>query len=232
MQSWLGELLAPEALLRHLSFLLLVLAMALPTVAWLRVFALASGIVAIVSATLVFHDPVGLIWAIALVAVLAARIILQSLHAAEEALNPEERLFQQRVVPSLTGAQTRRLVKAGQWREVAAGTVLTRQGEIIRELCFVARGLVDIMVDGHKIGEVVSGTLIGELGLSTGEAAKATAVCASPVRYLAFETDRLFGLLDRNADLQDAIDLAIHRSLREKLLRQNFAAAHMRGAAP
>jgi CRP-like cAMP-binding protein len=232
MGSWLDEVLAPATVLRHLSFLLLVVAMTLPTVAWLRIFALASGVVAIVSATLVFHDPVGLVWSVALVAVLSARIILQSLHAAEEALAPEERLFQQRVVPSLTGAQTRRLMRAGQWREVAAGTVLTRQGEIVRELCFVARGLVDIMVDGRKVGEVVSGTLIGELGLSTGEAAKATAVCASPVRYLAFETDRLFGLLDRNADLQDAIDLAIHRSLRDKLLRQNFASTHRREAAP
>src|SRR4029079_7949524 len=140
--------------------------------------------------------------------------------------------FQQRIVPSLTGAQTRRLIRAGQWREVAAGATLTREGEIVRELCFVARGVVDIIVGGTKVAEVVSGALIGELGLSTGEAATATAICASPVRYLAFDADRLGGLLDRNGDLQDAIDLAIHRSLRQKLARQNLATARIRGATP
>ena len=59
-------------------------------------------------------------------------------------LSTEERLFHERVVPSLTPAQTRRLIEAGQWRDVAAGTVLTRQGEIVSELCFVSRGLVEM----------------------------------------------------------------------------------------
>jgi len=232
MTSWLAEVLAPEALPRHLSLLLLAAAMAMPTVALLRVVALVSGIVSILGATLIVHDPVGLIWAVVLVAVVATRIILQSLHQAEEALTPEERLFRQRVVPSLTGSQVRRLIKAGQWRDVAAGTVLTRQGEIVRELCFIARGMVDIMVDGRKVAAIASGGLLGELGLSTGEPATATAVCAAPVRYLAFEAERLYGLLDRNAELQDAIELAIHRSLRDKLQRQNFATAHVGSASP
>src|SRR5581483_8074794 len=162
MPTWIDELVAPEALLRHVSLLLLVVGMAMPTVALIRVLTLASGVVTIISATLVAHDPVGLIWSMILVGVVAARILIHSLRVSDESLTPDERLFQTRVVPSLTGGQVRRLMRAGQWREVAAGTTLTRQGELIRELCFVARGLIDIMVDGEKIAEVASGRPLGD----------------------------------------------------------------------
>ena len=88
------------------------------------------------------------------------------------------------------------------------------------------RGQVDIVVDGKKVADCGPGSLIGEIGLSTGDPATATAVCATPVRYLGFETTRLYRLLDGHVELQDAIELAIERSLRDKLHRANMAAAH------
>jgi CRP-like cAMP-binding protein len=120
----------------------------------------------------------------------------------------------------------RRLLAVGRWREVVPGTVLTKTGERIAELVFVVRGQVDIIVDGKKVGEVTAGSLLGETGISTGEAAMATAVCATPVRYLGFEAGRLYRLLDSHSELQDAVELAVERSLREKLNRSNIAAAH------
>jgi hypothetical protein len=51
------------------------------------------------------------------------------------------------------------------------------------------------------------------------------------VRYLGFEMGHLYGVLDRHRELQDAVELAIQRSLREKIHRQNFAAAHAAGRA-
>ena len=83
----------------------------------------------------------------------------------------------------------------------------------------------------EKIAECKAGNLVGEIGVSTGDPATATAVCASPVRYLSFDTGRLYGVLDRHTELQDALELAIQRSLRDKIHRQNFAAAHTAGGA-
>jgi hypothetical protein len=51
------------------------------------------------------------------------------------------------------------------------------------------------------------------------------------VRYLGFESARLYSELDRYRDLQDAIEFAVQRSLREKIHRQNFVTAHMAGTA-
>jgi CRP-like cAMP-binding protein len=190
------------------------------------VVALAAGIVAIVLAGFVAYDPAGLFWAVLFTVVIVIKMVLHARRHRGRPLAPEERLFHEKVVPSLSPAQTRRLIDAGQWRDVAAGTALTRQGEVVRELCFLSRGRADILVDERKVAECGPGSLIGEIGLSTGDAATATAVCTGPVRYLAFEAASLQGFLDRHADIGDAVELAIQRSLRDKLHRLNYSAAH------
>jgi CRP-like cAMP-binding protein len=231
MLMWLYEILAPAALFRHIAFFLLVVAMAMPSVILLRLVALAAGVAALILATAIAYDPALIFWSLLFIVVSLVQIVLHYRRFRGRPLAAEERLFHEKVVPSLTPAQTRRLIEAGQWREVVAGTTLTRQGEIVAELCFVSRGLVEILVDGEKVAECRPGNLVGEIGVSTGDAATATAVCASPVRYLGFEAKQLYGLLDRHRDLQDAIELAIQRSLRDKIHRQNFAAAHSAGGA-
>ena len=232
MLMWLYEILSPPVLFRHIAFFLLVVAMAMPTLLMLRVVALAAGFVALILATAIDYDLSTLLWSVLFIAVVLVQLFLYYRHHRGRPLNAEERLFHEKAVPSLTPAQTRRLIEAGQWRDVAAGTTLTRQAEIVGELCFISRGLVEIMLDGEKIAECRAGSLVGEIGVSTGDPATATAVCASPVRYLGFETGRLYSVLDRHTDLQDALELAIQRSLRDKIHRQNFAAAHAAGGAP
>jgi hypothetical protein len=171
-------------------------------------------------------DTVGLFWWTLLAAVALVRMVMASSRRPGHTLAGEERMFHENVVPSLTAGQVRKLLDIGRWREVIAGTALTRAGETVGELGFITRGQVDIVVDSKKVAECGPGTLIGEIGMSTGEPASATAVCATPVRYLSFEAKRLYRLLDSHVDLQDAIELAIERSLSDKLRRSNIAAAH------
>ena len=56
-------------------------------------------------------------------------------------------MFHERAVPQLKAGQVRRLLAVGRWREVVAGTTLTRAGERVGELCFIVRGEVDIVVE-------------------------------------------------------------------------------------
>lgn len=222
MLMWLYEAFSPPVLARHVALFLLVATVAMPTLLSLRLAALVAGIALILASTVFAYDPVGLFWAILFIAVNLVQLALGR-NRTVAPLTPEERLFHEKVVPSLTPAQSRRLLEAGEWRDVAAGAALTREGEVVTELCFVSRGTVDIIVGGSKIAEVGPGSLIGEVGLSTGDAATATAICATPVRYLGFRATELYRLLDRDVDLQDAVELAIQRSLRDKLHRANQA---------
>ncbi|MEJ0013252.1 MAG: cyclic nucleotide-binding domain-containing protein [Bauldia sp.] len=226
MNLWLTDILSPTALAHHVALFLIVVAVAMPTIALVRWLALAAGLVGGVTTIYFgFNATEGFWWAL-LVLVALVRIVRAINWRWGGRLSAEEQMFHEQAVPGLNAGQVRRLLAVGRWREVVPGTVLTRSGERIAELCFVVRGQVDIIVDGKKVAEVTAGSLLGETGISTGEAAMATAVCATPVRYLGFEATRLYRLLDSHTELQDAIELAVERSLREKLNRSNMAAAH------
>lgn len=229
MSLWLYELLAPETLARHATMFLLVVAVLMPAVGLVRNVALVAGALGAVLALTAVEDPVGLFWSILLVVLVLIRIAASSSRTFGVRLSSEERLFHEKAVPSLTVGQVRKLLSIAQLREVVPGTVLTRAGEVVGELCFITRGQVDIMVDGAKVADCGPGTLIGELGMSTGEPATATAICATPVRYLAFEAGRLYRILDNHVELQDAVELAVERSLRAKLSQANVTAASGRG---
>jgi hypothetical protein len=226
MSLWLTEVLAPDTLYRHVALFLVVVALAMPTIGLVRWMALVAGIAGATLATFIGSDPIGFFWWGLLVIVSLVRIAFASSRRPGRPLTEEERKFRDVVVPTLSPGQVRRLLDVGRWREVMAGTTLTRAGEPVTELGFISRGQVDIVVDGKKVAECGPSTLVGEIGMSTGDPATATAVCATPVRYLSFEARRLYRLLDGHADLQDAVELAIEKSLRDKLHRSNVAAAH------
>ncbi len=226
MSLALSQVLDPAALFRNLALFLVVIAIAMPTLALVRWTAVAAGIVGIFMSTAVDADPNAVFWFVILVIVAGVRLLRANDWRIGRRLNPEEELFQKKVVPELNAGEVRRLLAVGTWREVVQGTQLTRTGERVSELCFIVRGQIDMMVGDKKVTECGPGELIGEAGLSTGDASTATAVCATSVRYLGFEADRLYRLLDSHAGLQAAVELAIERSLSEKLHRANMAAAH------
>jgi hypothetical protein len=226
MTLWLTDILSPLALLHHVALLLIVIAIAMPTLALVRWLALLAGLVGgVTTIALGYNATEGFWWAL-LVVVAVVRLVHASNWRWGRRLSGEEEMFRQRAVPGLNPGQVRRLLAAGRFREVVPGTVLTKEGERIAELVFVIRGEVDIIVEGRKVADVGPGSLLGETGISTGEAAMATAVCATPVRYLGFEAGKLYRLLDSHDELQDAIELAVERSLREKPNRSNMMAAH------
>jgi hypothetical protein len=226
MSLWLTQILDPGLLVHNIAMLLVLAAIAMPTIGTARWFALIAGVVGAVGAAVVTSDPGNLFWWALIGLVALVRLVAGRSWRFGHALSKDEELFHQRVVPDLSVGRVRRLLTAGRWREVVAGTVLTRTGERIRELSFVARGMVDIVVDGKRVGSCGPGALVGEAGLSTGDRATADAICATPVRYLGFDATRLYRLLDDHIDLQDAIELAIERSLRDKLMQSNAMAAH------
>jgi len=227
MSMWLYQFFfSPQAVAWQVGLFGVVVALAMPTVALTRIVALVAAIAGIAVSAAYAGDPVGVFWWLVLAVVVVVRMAISRGRGFGGHLNAEEQLFHDKVVPGLSASQVRQLLAAGRWRDVVAGTTLTRGGEPVSELCFLTRGQVDIVVDGRRVAECGPGALVGEVGISTGESATATAICATPVRYLAFEAKRLYRLLDSHVQLQDAIELAVEKSLREKLNRSNIAAAH------
>jgi hypothetical protein len=227
MSLWLYELLSPEILIRHISLFLLVIAIGMPTLGLLRWFALASGIAGIALALIATPpDRIGLFWMALFIVVNLVQMWFSRSRKFGRPLTAEEQRFHETVVPRLSASQVRRLLTAGRWYVGERGVRLTAQGEPTPGLVFLASGRVDVFVDGQKVAVVKPDSLIGEIGVSTGEPANATAIIAEPSRYLEFDAERLRHLLETHLDLLDAVELAIQRSLGDKLNRQNAAAAH------
>jgi hypothetical protein len=67
-------------------------------------------------------------------------------------------------------------------RELAAGTLLTQQGEEASELYLILDGMVSVEVDGRDLGDLGPGAVVGERALLEGGRRTATLRAVTPVR--------------------------------------------------
>jgi CRP-like cAMP-binding protein len=226
MSIWFYELFGPEALVRNLALFLVVVALAMPTLGLVRLVALAGGVVGIILTGFVAFDRAGLFWWALMTVVVAIRLTPRDGAIFGRRLTPEENDFHRKILPALSERQVRLLLKTGQWRDADRGHVFTEMGAGVTELIYLSRGRADVEVDKTKVAEVSAGSLIGEIGISTGEVATATTVANGDIRFLSFNIKQLYPFLDSHVQIQDAIELAVDRSLRNKLAEANRVAAH------
>ena len=230
MELTLQSALSPAAFPGHASYFLLVLAMLMSSILMLRVLALTSGIAGFFYSALILTDPVGATWEIAFVTANAAQLALIAWRSRTVRFSEEDHRFHQSAIPLVPAALARALINAGQWRDLDAGTELTRQGEAVETLAYVAGGTVEIRVDGQPVATCRCGDFVGELGIFSDQPATATAVAATPLRVLTFERRALMRAQRRQPDFRLALDAAFNRNLRHKLTAANRTAAA--GARP
>jgi CRP-like cAMP-binding protein len=105
----------------------------------------------------------------------------------------------------------------GGGSDVAPGRVLTREGEPVAHLVYLAEGMCRIKLDGATVAILDPGVLVGEMTYHTGQPATATVVVDAPARILAFERDALDAFLQRNDDIRVALEQSVAGDLRRKL---------------
>ena len=71
----------------------------------------------------------------------------------------EEQAAAQRLVPGLAKDRARKLLSRGAWSDVAAGRVLTREGEPVTHLVYLAEGMCRIEIDGAMVAILGPGVL-------------------------------------------------------------------------
>jgi CRP-like cAMP-binding protein len=221
MELTLDSALSPGAFPGHASYFLVVLAMLMSSILALRLLALASGVAGLIYSALILADPVGVFWEIAFITANAAQLTLMAWRSRTVHFSDEEHAFHQTAIPLVPAALARRLIDAGVWRDLDAGTALTRQSETVDTLTYIADGTVDIRVDGQPVAACRCGDFVGELGIFSDHPATATAVAATPLRVLAFERQALMRAQRRDPDLRLALDAAFNANLRHKLTTAN-----------
>lgn len=223
MELTLDSALSPGAMVGHVSYGLLILSMLMTRMAWLRLFAIASGLVGLTYDAFWLLDPVGLFWESAFVLTNVGQLAILTYRNRTATFTADERAFFELAVPELEPSEVRRLLAHGRWVDAAPGTIVTRENEPVDDLVFLVAGRVEVKVGDHVVGGCEPGHFIGEISVSTGGPASATAIVAEPSRYLAFESGPMRALLDKGGADGRAMEAAFRHGLREKLIRTNEA---------
>jgi len=208
-------------LLGNLAYGLLIISMLMTGMLWLRIFAVASGIVSLVYSIYYLHDPVFAFWDAVFTLVNVVQIVLNAYGNFWARFSSEERMFYDRIVPALEPNQARRLLRAGTWFDAEAGTRLISQGEPVSQLLFLQSGMARVLVDDNLVSTCAAGSLVGEIEMSSGAPAAATVIAQEPLRYLAFESNALRKLMLADAHIAKAINQGNLRNLEDKLGKMN-----------
>lgn len=221
MELTLESALSAGGLLGHMTYLLLVLSMALKRLYWIRLLVMASAIVGICYSYFMLHDPVGVFWETLLLTVNLVRLSLDCLQDRLARFSAEERRFVDAVFPGLSPAQKRRLLDDGEWIAAPPGMTLSRQGAPVTHLSWLEKGDARIVIDGATVARSGAGDLIGELTILDGDHASATTILTTPARIWRIEAAALRRLSDRRPEIRNGLDAAFTCEIRRKLIRSH-----------
>ena len=213
------------ALVGHAGYVLLILSMLMTRMLWLRIIAIGAGTLQALYYGVWLNDPVGTFWETIFVLTNVGQLAIMTWRNGKARFTADERAFYEIAVPDLEPADVRRLLQAGRWVDAPPGTVLAEEGKPVPDLAFLVTGEVDITHGDQIVGHCGPGNFVGEISVSTGGPATATAVARTAVRFLAFEGGYLRKLLDKSDEIGRALEHAFRHGLRDKLIRTNAAMA-------
>ena len=215
MELTLESAFSTGGLVGHTSYLLLVISMLM------RIFVIASAMVAITYDAVWLKDPVGVFWETTLLIVSIFQIVLLWRENRVARFTEEERFFLDTRLKGIPPGEARRLIDAGSWSDLGDGATLTVEGKAPRHLAFIVSGHVGIHVGGARVADCGPGAFVGEMSLIDEGIASATARVEGEARVWRIPVDRLESLRQSRPEQTAALDAAIARDIRSKLVALN-----------
>lgn len=135
--------------------------------------------------------------------------------------NRDERRFLATKGRNLSRVAARRLFDYGQWHQLSPGTELTRQGEPVGGLYFIALGTAKVEAEGAQLGRLGGGDFVGELTCLNGLPANATVTATSQMRVFFLTRDRLESVMNADAEINAHLLISLRNDVTRKLVRVN-----------
>lgn len=231
MELTLESAFSSQGALGHSAYLLLVLSMLMRRMVWLRVLVIASAMVAIAYAALILTDPVSTFWESLLILVNIGQLTLSWWLDRRTQFDPREERLRRLHFPKLAPSRMRRLLRAGRWELLPAGTRLTRAGVPVPALWYLQEGSARVMVNGATVGRCLPGGFVGDMTVASGEPAFADVVLDGPARVWCIDAARLRDLGARDPETGHALEAAFFRMIRQRLADSNDRVGLPAGAA-
>ena len=129
----------------------------------------------------------------------------------------EELEFHEKALPHLNRRDLRKFLDLGDWTNMAAGSVLTRQEDPVVDLVYVRHGTADVFRSDVKIATIRAGNFVGEMTCLHGGPATATVVATEPMRCFRVSASTLRAFLPKNTEIYDQLERSFAEDLRRKL---------------
>jgi hypothetical protein len=211
----------PATLFGHFTYFLLIVSVLMRRMVWLRAFAVASGLAKIYYRAVLVVDPVSVVWEAAFVVVNIVQLAIIWYYEYHHRFTAEEHHFASRMPAGVERSAIKRLLELSDLKRFDADEVLTREGERVFALMYLADGIVKIESGDRVVAICGPGDYIGELSFLSGGAASATATVVKPVRILCFDQARLTAAIEADSQLRRTLESALNRNLAGKLVRAN-----------
>ena len=213
-------MLTPKMLILELGYALLVAAVLMPKPHLIRLLVGAAALAGIGHAAWV-RDWVSLGWMAALLAASLAMLVRRFWENRTVRFTAEEQAMLDRLFAELPRSRARHLIDQGLWLSGKAGDVLTREGEKVDHLYYLAEGEARVVSMGSQVGTCRRGDLIGEITVLSGEKASATVTLDTPARFWCAPADDLRPYVEAHDDIRRAIEHGFATVLKAKLRASN-----------
>jgi Popeye protein conserved region len=203
----------------HAANVLLLVAYSVRDVFWLRVFAVASSLIAIPYFVL---QPTPLWVPIAWSSVFASINLFQSWRLYVERrpvkLTSEEEEIRRLAFADLPPRKVLQVLRIGSWFTAQTGEQMIRRGQGLGTISLIVRGSVRVTRGEHVLGDLVAGNLVGSALQLSGSPADVDAVVIEPVRGLRWEVGTLERYLVANPEVRIVLQHHLARDLAGKLV--------------
>jgi len=202
----------------HGANVLLLLAYSVRDILWLRLFALASSLIAM---PYFLFQPTPLWAALGWSVLFAAINLFQSWRLFVERrpvkLTPEEEHVRRLVFRDLAPRKVLQVLSIGSWITAERGERLIEHGKRVEGVSLVVHGKVRVTRNEHVLGDLVAGNLVGSALLLSGVPANVDAVAVEPVRAIRWELGTLENYLNAHPETRIIMQQHLARDLAGKM---------------
>jgi hypothetical protein len=160
---------------------------------------------------------VGLSWTIVFVAINLLQLAVLARHAIRVRKSRDERMLRTGMFAGLDLASLGRLMRAGAWRDLPTGSVLTREGEAVDDVYLLVRGAAQVATGGRTVAVLQPGSFAGEMSFLSGQPASATVTTIEHSRVFAIAQHELRRLMGKNRQMRGVLQERFSADLVMKL---------------
>ena len=221
MEAALHSGLTTTAMVSHIAMLLLIAGLASGKLRTIRMGAVAAGLIWCAEASFITGDLAEAALSAALVLIASYQLLGVYTANGHARLSDEEQAFAASIFPDLGRAQMRHLLDQGFWLAARPGDVLTREGEPVPHLYYLATGGATVYSEMRPIARCEAGSFVGEFTVLSGEPATGTVELDEPSRLWCAPAPKLRLYTEEHDEIRRAVETAFRRTLTARLVASN-----------